>query len=220
MSTNSKKNIKIIDKGEIMKNTVGLIALAVVALGCGILGKKDAANTAAPAPASSSTPSTANPPAATSSAGLTIEKFDQLNSGMKYEDAVKVLGGEGTETSSFSAGSIKSVTYKWEGENSARITATFKNGELTSKIQSNLKSASGDAAKPADVTLAKYNQVQNGMSYEDVVKIIGSEGTQTSGSSIGSIKTAAYKWQGEKYAMLFATFRDNKLSSKSQSNLK
>jgi hypothetical protein len=133
---------------------------------------------------------------------------------------VKILGGEGTETSSFSSDSAKRITYKWEGEKYARITATFRNGALTSKIQSGLKSENSDGTQSADLTPAKYGQIEIGMSYAEVVKIIGSEGIQSSSSTIGQSKLASYKWEGSKYAKIFATFRDDKLSSKSQSNVK
>lgn len=203
-----------------MKNLIGLIVLVTVVAGCSFLNKKEEtpANTAT----KTQTESTSTPATETkSAAGLTLEKFNELKNGMKYDEVVKVLGSEGVETSSFSSGNLKTVTYKWEGENYARITVTFRNDELTSKIQSSLKSAnSSSSTTKADLTLAKYNQLNNGISYEEAVKIIGSEGTQSSSSNIGQIKIASYKWEGDKYARIFASFKDNKLTSKSQSNVK
>ncbi len=206
-----------------MKNIIGLVVLVVVISGCSMLGKKEETNSGNTGPTNNApkTESTASPSSDKVVAGLSLESFNKLQNGMKYEDAVKILGGEGVETSSFATGNLKTVTYKWEGENYARITATFRNGELTSKSQSSLKSAGGDTTTAkADLTLAKYNQVQNGMTYDEVVKIVGSEGTQTSSSNSGQNKMASYKWEGEKFARIFATFRNEKLSSKSQSNLK
>lgn len=208
-----------------MKNLIGLIILVMIVAGCSFLKKKEepkptnptVSNTATKTETTESkTETTTNDDKSTS--GLTLEKFNQIQNGMKYEEVVKILGGNGTETSSFSSGSLKTVSYKWEGEKYARITATFRNGELTSKIQSGLKS--GSNTPKADLTMAKYNQIQNGMSYEEAVKIIGSEGTQSSSSNFGKIKVASYKWEGEKYAKMFATFKDNKLTSKSQANVK
>lgn len=202
-----------------MKNTIGIFILIAVVTGCSFLNKKEEPKTP-PAPAvntatktETTTPSTEKP-----AAGLTKEKFDQLKNGMKYEEVVKILGSEGKETSSSSSGSYKSATYQWEGENYARITITFRNDELNSKMQSGLKG--GTTAPAADLTMAKYDQIKTGMSYEEVVKIIGSEGTQSSSSKIGSSEMASYRWEGDKYAKIFATFRDNKLSSKSQSSVK
>lgn len=199
-----------------MKNLIGLIILIAVVSGCSLFGKKPETKTEDTAVTNA--PPKAETPADKSAAGLTLEKFNQLQNGMKYEEVVKILGSEGTETSSFSSGSLKTVTYKWEGEKYARITAVFRNGELNSKIQSGLQSVNN--SPKTELTLAKYNQLQNGMSYEEAVKIAGSEGTQTSSSTLSNMKIASYKWEGEKAAKIFATFKNNKLTSKSQINLK
>lgn len=201
-----------------MKNLIGLFVLIAVVIGCSSSGRKEEtnANNAQGSNTSTQPETTSNG----KTASLTLEKYNQLQNGMKYEEVVRILGAEGTETSSYSAGKIKTATYKWEGEKYARITATFRNGELASKFQSNLKSENTDSSSTADLTFAKYNQIQNGMSYEEVVKIIGSNGIQTSSSNVGQTKIASYKWEGDKYAKIFASFRNNLLSSKSQSNLK
>ncbi len=203
-----------------MKNLIGLTVLVLVVAGCGFLNKKEEVKTENTPANTAAKPETTPQTETKSRSGLTLEKFNQLQNGMKYEEAVKILGSEGTETSSYSSGNLKTVTYKWEGEKYARVTATFRNGELTSKIQSGLQSGNSENTAKADLTMAKYNLIQNEMSYEETVKIIGSEGTQTSSSNIGQIKIASYKWDGEKYAKIFATFKDNKLTSKSQSNVK
>lgn len=203
-----------------MKNLLGIFVLIAVVSGCSMLGKKEETKTdASPAPSStaSSTPQNSS---SDSKAGLTLEKFNQLQNGMKYEEVVKVLGAEGVETSNYSSGSFKTTTYKWEGENYARITATFRNGELTTKMQSNLKGADDKSAAAADLNMEKYGKLQNGISYKEAVAIIGSEGTQTSSSNIAKTTTTSYKWEGKKFERIFATFRDDKLTSKSQSNLK
>lgn len=187
-----------------MKNLLGLMVMVAVVVSCS-LGKKDGAT---------KTPATT--PESQSASSLTLEKFNQLQDGMKYQDAVRILGSEGTETSSFSSGGTKTITYKWEGEKYARVTVTFKNDALTSKIQMNVKSGGGTANAPAaDVTLAKYNEMQTGMGYEEVVKIIGSNGIQVSSSTSEDY----YKWEGPN-GRIYATFRDKKLSAKSHGNLK
>jgi hypothetical protein len=58
------------------------------------------------------------------------------------------------------------------------------------------------------------------MTYVDAAKVIGTEGMQTSNSQSGTLKMVSYKWEGDKYARIYATFKDDKLSTKSQSNLK
>lgn len=203
--------------GDEMKNTIGFVVLLAAILGCSSFSKKETANNAPPPPAKTEPAKTdAAPPSASD---LTLEKFNQLTVGMKYDEVVKILGSAGTESSSSSSAGNTYKTYKWEGEKNARITGMFKNNELTSKNQTSLRSTSPSAAT-ADLTMAKYDQLQTGMSLAEAVKIIGSEGSQTSNSTSGSYKSATYKWEGDKNARIYVIFKDDKIQSKSQSNLK
>ncbi|MFZ1700406.1 MAG: DUF3862 domain-containing protein [Pyrinomonadaceae bacterium] len=205
-----------------MKNIIGLIVLLGVALGCSSLSKKDTVDNTATPPAK--TESTKTEPAKTETAkpnpsDLTMEKFDQLKVGTKYEEVVKILGDKGNESNSSSSGKNEYASYKWESSDNASISASFKNGELTMKSHYNLKSPGGTPPK-ADLSMAKYEQIQTGMTLPEVVKIIGSDGQQTSGSVSENLKMASYKWEAEKYARINLSFKDDKVSSKSQSNLK
>lgn len=86
----------------------------------------------------------------------------------------------------------------------------------TNRTIANNKTNSSKSA----LTLEKYNQIKNGMSYREVVEIIGAEGTEMSSSEIGKYKTASYKWEGDNYQFIFGTFQNDKLLSKTQANLK
>jgi hypothetical protein len=68
--------------------------------------------------------------------------------------------------------------------------------------------------------LNNYEQIENGMSYEKVVKIIGSDGIETRRSSLENIELRDYKWKGENYQRIYVSFRNDKVVSKSQSGLK
>jgi hypothetical protein len=72
----------------------------------------------------------------------------------------------------------------------------------------------------ADLTLAKYNQIKNGMSLGDVQEIVGSDGKEVSSSEIGKYKTVTQKWDGENYAYIICTFQNDKLMFKSQGGIK
>ena len=74
--------------------------------------------------------------------------------------------------------------------------------------------------KKSSLTIAQYNQVKNGMTYQETVDAIGSEGTEVSSTEISGYKTATYKWEGENYSFIFLTFQNDKLISKTQTNLK
>lgn len=88
-----------------------------------------------------------------------------------------------------------------------------------SSSSDNSESTSSDT-KSSTLTLEKYNKIKNGMSYKEVVDIVGSEGTETSNSEIGKYKTVVYKWDGEGFSYLIATFQNDKMSFKSQYGLK
>ncbi len=126
-----------------MKNIIGIVVLVMVVAGCSFADKLKVTKTADPPEASNTTiitapkseePSLPTAKKSESAAGLSLEDFNKLQNGMKYEETVKILGSECVEASSFSSGSRKSVTYKWEGAKYERITAIFRNDELTSKI--------------------------------------------------------------------------------------
>lgn len=73
------------------------------------------------------------------------------------------------------------------------------------------------------ITSEEFTTIQNGMSYEEVVEIIGSEGELLSetGTKGDQFYTVMYKWDGEGLgANANFTFQNNKLQNKSQFGLK
>ena len=72
----------------------------------------------------------------------------------------------------------------------------------------------------SELTMAKYNQIKNGMTYKQVVEILGSEGTETMSSGEGKYKVTSYKWDGENYQFITCVFMGDKMTSKVQANLK
>ena len=80
-------------------------------------------------------------------------------------------------------------------------------------------SSPGSSDKKA-LTLDKYNQIKNGMSYKEVVDIMGSEGTQTMSSGEGKYKVESYKWEGDNYQFVSIVFMGEKVNSKVQNGLK
>jgi len=86
----------------------------------------------------------------------------------------------------------------------------------TTPEQTNRQSSSG-----AGVTLSNYTQLKKGMSYAEVVKILGKEGTNTGAKhSLPGTKVAQYLWNGEDGGSMTALFQNNRLISKAQSGLK
>lgn len=69
-----------------------------------------------------------------------------------------------------------------------------------------------------NLTMEKYNRLKDGMSYEEVVKILGGEGTKAQSPEDG--KGVTYKWEGEDFSSVFATFQNNKLTYKTSVGFK
>jgi hypothetical protein len=74
-------------------------------------------------------------------------------------------------------------------------------------------------SKPG-LSMEKYNRIKNGMSYKQVVEILGGEGTETMSSGEGKYKVTSYKWEGEDFQFITVVFMGDKLNSKVQANLK
>jgi len=71
------------------------------------------------------------------------------------------------------------------------------------------------------ITLAKYMKLNTGMTYDDVVSILGKNGVELSSTEIAGIKSVTYKWDGVSFASnMNATFSNNQLVSKAQFGLK
>ena len=72
----------------------------------------------------------------------------------------------------------------------------------------------------SDLTMEKFNQIKNGMTYEECVEIIGTEGNETFSGGEGKYKVSSYKWDGDNFQFIMLTFTGNKLTSKVQNGLK
>jgi hypothetical protein len=69
---------------------------------------------------------------------------------------------------------------------------------------------------PQPITMAHYHAIQLGMSYQEVVRILGRPGEEAS----RSVGTAAYVWKNEDHSMLVAVFINDQLYTKSPSGLR
>lgn len=78
------------------------------------------------------------------------------------------------------------------------------------------------APPPPQITLAKFNSIRTGMTYQQVVQILGKDGTLMSENQIMDIHTAMYSWEnpGVLEGNMNAMFQNNSLISKAQFMLK
>lgn len=76
--------------------------------------------------------------------------------------------------------------------------------------------------RTSKVTMENYTRLTTGMSYAQVVEILGAPGTELSRSSLGGITTVMYQWEGTGSlgANMNAMFQDDKLISKAQFGLR
>lgn len=126
---------------------------------------------------------------------------------------------------------IPGCTPSKESSNSGQITspatsptntATTSSSPARSATNNSLTNAS-TPARAAGVTMANFNRLQNGMTYAQVVEILGKEGEQSSVMESGGTKIVMYKWDADEDgsgARLDAFFKNGKLDSKFQFALK
>lgn len=70
---------------------------------------------------------------------------------------------------------------------------------------------------PPYITMDEFNAIQTGMSYEEVIEIIGSDGTASSEVSLGDITTKIYIWYGKDGASnANVTFVNGEVTAKAQ----
>lgn len=84
------------------------------------------------------------------------------------------------------------------------------------------RSVSGVSDSSEYITKDEYNQIEEGMSYDEVKDIIGSEGELSSTSSVGGYSMSIYTWYGNGSAGSNAsvTFTNDAVTGKAQVGLK
>lgn len=143
---------------------------------------------------------------------ITYDNFLNVQMGQSYTDVVKLLG-EGTEQTSSEVAGIKSVIYTWIGSGISNMSVTVQNDVVTGKAQVALKSMD------ADITLEKYNQITNGMTYDQVKEILG-EGQILSQYKIMNVEAILYSYSNKGGSNANFTFSGGSLQAKAQFGLK
>ncbi len=81
--------------------------------------------------------------------------------------------------------------------------------------------ARSPAASASGVTLSQYNKVQTGMSYDEVIKILGKPNQELSRSEMAGFVTVMYMWNGVTAgANMNAMFQNDALINKAQFGLR
>ena len=154
--------------------------------------------------------------------GLTLEVYNRIETGMTYDEVAGLIGAEPDSQSTMDLMGSEVLTCIWYGEGSVGANATiqFQDGTVTSKAQSGLDGDSQQASG-GKLTLAVYNQIEIGMTYDDVVGLIGAEPDSQSTMDLMGSEIIACTWYGEGSAGANAMiqFQDGAVSAKSQAGL-
>ncbi|WP_374722582.1 hypothetical protein [Peribacillus tepidiphilus] len=152
---------------------------------------------------------------------LTKEKFDHIENGMTYEEVVSIIGSEGVVISETGdkGSQFHTVMYEFETDGfMSNANMMFQGGKLVSKAQVGLGGGSS-----VEVSLEQFNQLQNGMTLEEVTKIVGGQGEIISetGEKGTEFYTVMYSYPGKGSlgANVTLMFQGNKLQNKSQFGL-
>lgn len=99
--------------------------------------------------------------------------------------------------------------------------ASIKGESAVNLAWNNYKNAiSNEENHENKITLEKFNQIENGMTYEEVVSIIGEEGTLSTESSYGSQAMRIYGWYASNgISNATVSFMNGKVNGKSQIGL-
>jgi len=154
---------------------------------------------------------------------ITLEKFEQVEHGMSYEEVADIIGSEGelVSESGEKGTDLYTVMYEWteadEGFGNANFM--FEDGTLTSKAQGGLGEGADSDVK---ITLEEFEQISNGMSYAEVQDIIGGEGELISewGVAGEQYHAMAVTYYGESSGSdATLNFTEDKLETKTQFEL-
>jgi hypothetical protein len=111
------------------------------------------------------------------------------------------------------------LVYLTPGSNPSATDATTPSPTQRS-TPSTISSMPSSSSESYGVTLAGYSRLKTGMTYAQVVKILGEEGVEISSNDIGGYRTVMYQWKAENgIANMNAMFQNGKLMQKAQFGL-
>lgn len=139
---------------------------------------------------------------------ITRDKYYQIQMGMTYEECVAIIGSDGELAEGDLGGTAE---YSWKNPGVMEANFSFENGlvsgggiSINRSNRSNyhdldmaeVRSLEKKAGKSAVITIAEYNKIRPGMTYDECVKIIGAEGSLSGGGGGNSVAvTDFYSWR-------------------------
>lgn len=116
----------------------------------------------------------------------------------------------------------------WIGAIGAALTTSYSEleevGSPTEQVETLAADEASVEAAPAprrssQISMAQYNEIQPGMSYAEVVAILGREGEEMSSNEIGGYRTVMYMWENRFGANMNAMFQNDEMVQKAQFGL-
>ncbi len=127
---------------------------------------------------------------------VTVVEYNQLQIGMKYREVKKIMGREGELYPEAIATNpdILKAAYRWRNNDGSDIVAIFDfSNSLVRYYSNNLGGTNfGNNSQSPIATLSHFERIKAGMTYQEVVQIIGNGGTIISENNGGSNNT--YNW--------------------------
>ncbi len=145
-----------------------------------------------PAQQAPAQPAAAPAPAAARNLGVTERAFRAIRPGMSYADVVAIIGKEGRQAAAIAGGSTNSSTWLWEEGPLTSIGVTFLDNRAILTMQMGLRP---ETAQPP-VTLAQFQRLQEGMTYEQAVEIMGSPGIYNGFTDLMGSVSESWIWRG------------------------
>lgn len=142
-------------------------------------------------------------------------KYQQISMGQSLQDVEGILGTSETVSSSSEIAGTKSEIYSWSVGVASSVTVTFTNGAVSGKGQIGIT-----APDAVTIDRDKFNAINTGMTYDEVVAVVGGPGTEDSYTEFMGSTSTSYIWSGSSLgSSASVTFTDGKVSNKTQFGL-
>ncbi len=127
---------------------------------------------------------------------VTLVEYNQLQIGMEYREIKKIMGREGElypEAIATNPDDLKTA-YRWRNDDGSAIVVIFDfSNRLVRYYSNNLDGTNfGNNSQSPIVTSSDLERIKAGMTYQEVVQIIGNGGSRSQENNPGSNNT--YNW--------------------------
>lgn len=133
-----------------------------------------------------------------------LEKYLQIKAGDTYETVSGLLGTAGEAI----VDNSKLKQYKWTNEDKTSISVTFSDKKVVGKTQNNLGPFLSGTKK---VTKAKYEQLKEGQSLQQVVDVLG-PGCELMMNVVEEKETRRYIWQNSDGGSIIVLIDNDKVT--------